>query len=497
MCHPEARRTGFFLSGLWDDVRVFLPLTRHLTTHRLGVGSMAWVAAVVYAVLGLVRFATFRATTFDMVIVDQAVRGYASFGAPYTPSVGVSKGLGPETLQLADHFSPVYALLSPFYWIADGPRTLIVCQAVLFAAAIPSLWLFARRRLGVAAAYLVAGAYAVSWPVAQAVNFDVHEVMFVPLLSAVMIERFDAGRRLPAYLAACGLLLVKEDMGLMLIGFGAALALSRRRLDGAIVAAAGIGGLALVRGVLIPLAGGSDDNHWRYDHLGDSLPAALWTLVRDPLHTLHLVFGDAMKIDTLVLLCWLTLFLCLFSPLILAAAPMVLERLVSDYSLWWSWDHHYNAFVVVIVFCAGADSAARLLRRVPASGAAMTTWAVAVAAVAVTQIPRFAFDQLADPGFYDRYPRAAAAHEAMGRVPDGAVVEAANHIGPMMTHRTTVLLWEPGSRSAPWVVADLSQWTYPWRSAADQGRAVSARQADGYRIVFSADGFVVLHRPGS
>ncbi len=80
-----------------------------------------------------------------------------------------------------------------------------------------------------------------------------------------------------------------------------------------------------------------------------------------PLTTLHLVFGDAAKIDTLVLLCWPTLFLCLFSPLILAAAPMVLERLVSDYSLWWSWDYHYNAFVVAIVFCAGADGAARLL----------------------------------------------------------------------------------------------------------------------------------------
>ncbi len=127
----------------------------------------------------------------------------------------------------------------------------------------------------------------------------------------------------------------------------------------------------------------------------------------------------------------------------------------------------------------------------------MITWAVAVAAVAVTQIPRFAFDQLADPAFYDRYPRASAAYEAMGQVPDGAMVEAANHIGPMMTHRTTVLLWEPTSQDAPWVLADLSQWTYPWRSFDDQRRAVSARQAAGYQIVFEKDGFVVLHRPGS
>ncbi|WP_459799553.1 DUF2079 domain-containing protein [Herbidospora sp. RD11066] len=480
---------------------MFLPVTRHLTTHRLGVWSLAWVSAVTYAVLGLVKFGTFRTTIFDLVIVDQAVRGYAKFGAPYAPSVGVQKGYGLDFLQLADHFSPIYALLAPAYWIADNPRMLILCQAVLFAAAIPFLWMYVRRRLGVFAAYLISGAYAVSWPVAQAVNFDVHEVMFVPVLSAIMIERFDRGKRLPAYLAAFGLLLVKEDMGLMLIGFGCALLLGRRWLDGGLVAGMGLGGLLLIRGVLIPLAGGSNDNHWRYTHLGDSLPAAVWKLVSDPLNTFELVFMDAGKIDLLVLLCWLTLFLCLFSPLILAAAPMVLERLVSENSLWWSWEYHYNAFVVVIVFCAGVDGAMRLLRRLQArtnpdtARVAALAWAVAVVIVGLTQLPRFAFDQLANPDFYDPHERTAAAYEAMAKIPDGAVVEAANHLGPMITDRTTVLLWERTPRNAPWILADVSQWGWPWGSTDDQKLSVEERRAMGYMVIFEKDGFVVLHKP--
>ncbi|WP_231515457.1 DUF2079 domain-containing protein [Herbidospora cretacea] len=477
---------------------MFPPLTRLLTPHRIGVWTLAWVSAVTYAVLGLVRLGTFRATVFDLVIVDQTVRGYAALGPPYAPSSGVQKGYGLDFLQLADHFSPIYALLAPFYAIHDGPQTLIICQAVLFAAAIPFLWSYTRRRLGVVAAYLVSGAYAVSFPVAQAVNFDVHEVMFVPVLSAIMIERFDRGRRLPAYLAAFGLLLVKEDMGLMLIGFGAALALTRRRLDGAIVATAGLGALVLVRGVLIPWAGGSHDTHWRYDHLGESVPAALAKLAGDPLGTFHLVFGDTGKIDLLLLLCWLTLFLCLFSPLALAAAPMVLERLVSDYSLWWSADYHYNAFVVVILFCAGVDGAARLARRVATAEArrtAVVAWAVAVAVVGLTQLPRFAFDQLASPDFYRPHDRAAAAYQAMGVIPDGVVVEAANHLGPMLSHRTTVLLWEPAPRGAPWVVADLGQLAWPWGSVDDAKKAVEERRAAGYMVLFERDGFVVLHKP--
>src|SRR5688500_6049387 len=109
---------------------------------RLWIHLLSLAAAFAYALLGLVKLVTFRATTFDLVIVDQAVRGYARFGPPYIPSVGVFHGRGMDYPQLADHFSPIYALLAPLYWIHDGPATLIVAQAVLFAAAIPFLWKF-------------------------------------------------------------------------------------------------------------------------------------------------------------------------------------------------------------------------------------------------------------------------------------------------------------------------------------------------------------------
>ncbi|NED56527.1 DUF2079 domain-containing protein, partial [Micromonospora aurantiaca] len=106
------------------------------------------------------------------------------------------------------------------YWIHDGPETLLVAQAVLFALAIRPIWRYAERRLGAGAAYCAAGAYALSWPIAEALAFDFHEVAFVPLLSALLVERHDAGRRGQAAVAAFALLLVKEDMGLLLAGFG-------------------------------------------------------------------------------------------------------------------------------------------------------------------------------------------------------------------------------------------------------------------------------------
>jgi len=67
-------------------------------------------------------------------------------------------------------------------------------------------------------------AYVLSWPVAEAVAAGFHEVVFVPVLTAAFFERLAAGRIRVALLAAAGLLLIKEDMGLLLAGLGLFLA---------------------------------------------------------------------------------------------------------------------------------------------------------------------------------------------------------------------------------------------------------------------------------
>ncbi|MGW0805629.1 DUF2079 domain-containing protein [Nonomuraea sp. NPDC002799] len=467
-----------------------------LTGHRLRVGAIALLAAVAYSVLGLVKLSTYRASTFDLVIVDQAVRNYAAFRAPYVPVRGMFADRGMDYLQLADHFSPIYALLAPFYWIHDGPRTLIVAQAVLFAAAIPFLWRYTRRVLGVAPAYLVSVAYALSWPVAQAVVFDAHEVMFVPLITAIMIERYQAGRMMPAFLAMVSLLLVKEDMGLVVAGIGLCLFVMGERLKGTFCAMLGIGAVLLVRGLVISVFGGDAKDYWAYGHLGDDLLGGVLGIMRDPLAALLLPFGEEAKVDTLLLLAWPTLLLCLLSPLSLIALPHVLERMLSDRVQWWQADFQYSAFTVIILFCAGVDGLARLLRRLGRDGdkSLKLAWAAAVCVVALTLVPKFALDQLYHPAFY-REAKAAAAEEAVRKVPSGVTVEAVNSLGPALTSRTTVLLWRGQGHGSPWVVADTARWEFPFGSLNDQIAEVAELQGQGYVKVFERDGYVVLRSP--
>lgn len=465
--------------------------------HRYGVAGVTVAAAFIWATLGLVKLHTFRASTFDLVIFDQAVRAMAEFSAPTSAARGVTLDRGMDFVQLGEHFSPILALLAPLYWIHDGPATLIVAQAVLFALATPFIWVFTRRLLGPAPAYLVAVAYALSWPIAQAANFDFHEVAFAPPLIAIMMERYQAGRLRLCAVAALALLLVKEDMGLLVAGFGAYVFVTGRRLEGCSFILVGTGWTMLVRGFLIPAVGGDPNMYWAYGHLGATIPEVLRTAVTDPLTVIRTLLTPEEKVDTMLLMLWPTLFLCLFSPITLMAVPHFLERMLSDRLHWWVTDFHHSAFTVVILLCAGVDGLTRLLARLNRSEdrGLVLSWSVAVCAVAITLLPRFALDQLAHPSFYQRDARANAAAEAAATVPDGVVVEAVNSVGPALSARTTVLLWDHTSRSAPWVVADVAMPQFPFSTAEEQQRRVSELTAAGYRTVFAREGYVVLHRP--
>lgn len=477
--------------------------------HAVALTAMVLAATGVYCLLGLVRYDLFRATSMDLTLFDQAVRGLASFGAPTSPVRGVNLGLGMDFVQLGEHFSPILAVLAPLYWLHDGPETLIVAQAALFALAIPPLWLFTRRMLGTGPAYLVAIAYAVSWPIARAVNFDFHEAAFVPLLTAVMIERFSAGRHGHTALAAAALLLVKEDMGLMLVGFGGYVLIQEWRRRGIMYGAvyggmymgAGLTYTGLVLTVLIPSVGGDPTMYWAYGHLGGDLSAVVLRVLSDPLGVLGSLISPQVKLDTLAFLLWPTLLACLFSPLMLFALPQLLERMLSDRLQWWVTDFHHSAITVAILFCAGVDGAARVIRwarrREPglSERGASLLWAAAACAVALTLIPRFPLDQLIRPAFYERQPDVIAAEQAVAAVPSGVVVEAVNHVGPHLSARTTVLLWEDRPSTATWVVADTARHAYPWASLDRQRQRIDELRSQGYRVVYDREGYVVLRRP--
>ncbi len=342
----------------------------------MGVGGLTAIIAGIYSVYALVLFDTYRESNYDLVIFDQAIRSYSRFHLGISIIKGLHDGFGPNFSVLGDHFSPIDMALAPLYWIWDGPQTLLIAQAVLFALAIPWLWVFTRRAMGgagrkaTAAAYLACIGYGLAWPLAAAVAFDYHEVAFVPLLTAIALERLQAGR-LRSFLIALGiLLLVKEDMGFLVAGIGVFLAVSfsptvrRQRLIGLILVVVGVSYTLFATDVLIPAFGGRSNYYWAYYHLGNNIPQVLDHLFHHPGQFFQLMVSPSVKLRTWKWLFAAFCFLPLLSPLTLAVLPLLVERMLADptYSHWWGTHFQYNAFIVTILIFAAVDGAVRLDR---------------------------------------------------------------------------------------------------------------------------------------
>jgi uncharacterized membrane protein len=527
--------------------RFSAPLRGHSVVHLTGIAIMTALAATILTVFSLNLYYDFHASSYDLVIFDQAVRSYAHFRPGISIIKGVHNGFGPNFSVLGDHFSPILASLAPLYWIHNGPQTLLVAQAVLLALAIPPLWIFTRRAFGggrkaTAAAYLVSVAYGLSWPIAAVAAYDFHEVAFAPVLTAVALERFQAGRIRSALVALAFLLLVKEDMGLLVAGIGCYFVLARPRvvprqwLVGIGCVVVGVAFTAFAVYVLIPAFGGRADYYWAYSTLGRDAPQAAWHLITHPISSLRLVITPGVKLNTMLWLVGALCFLPLLSPITVAAVPLLLERMLnSKFPNWWSTNFQYNAYLEVVLVCAAVDGAARLDRwlmtgrqyltgsrvrpagiegRRPAAagvaaGQAATTrarsasgWAalacaVAVAALAIGTVPQFKLGSLLHASFFQRTARMKAAAAAVAVVPSGVTVEAVNKLGPHLSARDTVLLWDGDGktpvRAAPWVVADWKVRQFTFSSVRDQAMRVRLLERDGYRIVFERDGYVVLH----
>lgn len=467
-------------------------LRPHRGPHRAPGSAWVWVLAAglfaLYATVSIRRHQRLLSTGFDLGIVEQAVRSY-SVGDP--PIVEVR---GPGANLFGDHFTPLFALLGPLYRVFPSPLTLLIVQALLLALAVVPIARYAQRTLGRTAAVVVGFGYGLSWGIAQAVGFDVHDVMFaVPLLACCAVAL--AERRLAvAAVWALPLLLVKEDLGLTVVAVGALIAwLGNRRL-GLATAAAGVAGTALT--VLWVLPANTPEgtfSGWWDAHRGGGETQGL----SDQLERVTVgLFDHEPKVVLLILLVAPTAMVALRSPLLLLAVPTLAWRLTSDNPLYWGTGFHYSAVLMPVVFVAFVDGLRRLAAR---QGESRISEALVISAVVTALlVPAYPLWAAVRPSTWQHDQRIDDAHAVLGRIPDDAVVAASNRLVPQLASRTVVSVFGyAASRPNPeWIVVELAgpavNWPFSSRSA--QETLVQVARDLGYATVAEQGDFLLLRR---
>ncbi|MFI1182373.1 DUF2079 domain-containing protein [Streptomyces sp. NPDC020799] len=401
------------------------PRATALRAPRLDPYWLAGVLFVLFTALSVCRHRRMLTMSWDLGIFEQAIRGYAHLQAP------IADLKGPGTNILGDHFSPVTALVAPFYRIFPSPVTLLVVQAALFALSAIPVTRLAAGLLGRKRGLAIGVAYGLSWGVQRAVDFDFHEIAFAMPLLAFSLEAVVRKRWRAAVWWAAPLVLVKEDLGITAAAIGALVLIrlhgDRRRNGGTRdtrATALGVGLLvfglaaaALTFGVIIPSfnTGGAYD-YWDKLKGGDG-PAPvipLDTAVRTLLWTLLPTTG----------------LLALRSPVLIVALPTLGWRFVSHDDHYWTTDWHYSAVLMPVVFIALTDAltgAHRDRRPWLRSYAHHLPGAVLAAALALTaSLPLYSLTQ----GETYRVPASVhAAENLLARIPDDATVES--DVGPI------------------------------------------------------------------
>lgn len=454
---------------------------RRWSGPRLDPYHLAAVLFLAYATLSVCRFRRLATMSWDLGIFEQAVKAYAHLRVPVAPL----KGPGADIL--GDHFSPVTAVIAPFYRVFPSPVTLLVAQALLFALSAVPVTRVAAHILGRGRGLAVGVAYGLSWGVQRAIEFDFHEIAFAMPLLAFSLEAVLRRRWKAALWWALPLVLVKEDMGATVAAIGLVVALRAWHDDPRAARWAlgltgfGIAFAAFTFGVIIPaFNGGGAYDYW--NKLGGAgAPVAGHIPVDTALRTLLWILLPTSGL------------LALRSPLVLAAVPTIGWRFISHDDHYWGVDWHYSAVLMPVVALAlvdAVDRTSRSTRRALRSYAAMAPAAVAGAALALTASLPLA--DLTQATTYRVDARVRAVDRLLGRIPDGATVEA--NVGPIsrLVDRTTVYWIGDPRNTTPseYIALDNSSG---WAGVP----LVYARQIHPgatYTLMGDTEGYVVLRR---
>ena len=460
----------------------------------LAAGITAYAAG--FAALSALRHEAFVTGRFDLGNMVQAV-----WSTAHGHLLRMTDLHGDQISRLAAHVDPILVLFAPLWWIWPSPHMLLVVQAVVVALGAVPVFLLAHKHL---ASQRAALGFAIAYLLYPATGWlTLNEFHPVALATPLLLFAFwylDEERLLPFALFAIAAAACKEEIPLVIAGFGIWYAVAHRRwMAGAAIALAGVAWAGLAIGFVIPHynAGAASDFYGRYSEVGGSAGGIVKTVFTHPLRIVDAAFS-ARDVHYLLDLVAPLAALCLLAPLVLVAAlPELAINLLSSTTAQTSIYFHYTAGLIPPLIIATIFGAKRLSR---------WTLPVAFAIVLATLAGNYRLGPIPGwrhlPGGQTLQATASRvtdhdriAARALRLIPSDAVVSATNTLGAHLSARRRILSF-PFLQDSKWIAADETQPGYADRYAPipTATQLAALRRSPEWQLVFEEDGILVFRR---
>ena len=346
------------------------------------------VFAVVYTILGAIRYATYHAGS-DLGLFTQSI------ATAFTTFSNTPEGGNHFTY----HFSPILIACAPFLLATHSPLALVGIQAIAGGLVAPPLFFIARKRIGENGALAIAVVGLLYPPLAGLTFADFHENGFAPAATLWLLWALDAGKLWSAAAFAAVALAIKEDQAVLLAAAGVFGALAywrdgdlRRARFCAVGTVASIATFVLFFTIVRHAAGATTP--WAPTHFyawgpTDARGQAPWYSIGRPAYVLEALLPLA--------------FAALATPAFLLALPGLVEVLASHESITYTMGQHYAGVWIGYALFAFALGIARAHARSPVLGSRLLRLSLAICVLILV---------FASPTHWGHYLRARTSHDA-------------------------------------------------------------------------------------
>ena len=460
---------------------------RHQGLVALGLAALY---AAVYILLSVLRHESYHSLGFDLGLFNQ-VFWNTTQGRLLESTM--SQALPVPHSLLGDHFSPIFLIFMPFYFAYPHPETLVVIQTLALALGAWPVYLLAKLKLpaGYAAWWVLA--YFLFVPLAYINLFDFHEVALSVAPLGFALYFLESGRR--GWFLVCLLFafLVKEEMALIGVGFGAYAVLGKRdwKLGLGVLAGSLLAFVAVIQFAIPWFAGGRSYPYiaLRYAPVGGSPGGILKTFVTDPVriarallqpkkvYFLAAIFGPVLGLSALA--GWAALLLL----------PTLGYLLLSNYEPQYSFTSQYSAPLIPLL----VGTAILALARLPVSARRPVMAAVVASSIVLSwAFGDLPFSRKFDPSQFTTQSRYAAFVSQLAQIPPDARVSAENGFPSHLSERRYIYDYTfEGVQDAGWVVLDYEGTNY---NLAVFDAQVASVEAAGYDQVAGGYGLALLRK---